>query len=96
MPLILDQGMCRIFQVCDGAYIGFCKTDEALQNDQLVFTLEIADVDSYCDQLEAKGVIVEILPRFNSDYNIYQMFIRDPNGYLIEIQRFEDPLWPSS
>jgi hypothetical protein len=26
--------------------------------------------------------------------NIYHCFLRDPNGYLIEIQRFLDPAWP--
>jgi len=25
----------------------------------------------------------------------FYCFLRDPNGYLIEIQRFEDPRWTS-
>jgi len=27
-------------------------------------------------------------------YNIYHAFLRGPSGYLVEIQRFEDPSWP--
>ena len=38
-------------------------------------------------------VPIEKGPVFNPDFQIYQMFLRDPNGYLIEIQRFEDPRW---
>ncbi|OQY24133.1 MAG: hypothetical protein DRJ03_06405 [Chloroflexi bacterium] len=29
----------------------------------------------------------------NPRYNIYHCFLRDPNGYLIEIQRFLDSAW---
>jgi hypothetical protein len=32
-------------------------------------------------------------PTYNERYQIYHLFARDPNGYLIEIQRFEDPRW---
>ena len=39
------------------------------------------------------NVPIEKGPVFNRDFQIYQMFLRDPNGYLIEIQRFEDPRW---
>ncbi len=31
---------------------------------------------------------------FNPDYKIYHCSLRDPNGYLVEIQRFEDERWP--
>ena len=33
-------------------------------------------------------------PRNDPQYNIYHCFIRDPAGYLIEIQEFKDPAWP--
>ena len=26
--------------------------------------------------------------------DIYHFFLRDPDGYLIEVQRFLDPAWP--
>ena len=27
---------------------------------------------------------------------IYHFFFRDPNGYMLEIQRFENPNWPGN
>ncbi len=42
-----------------------------------------------------RRVDIEKPPTLNPQYNIYQMFVRDPNGYLIEIQTFLDPAWPT-
>ena len=93
--LALDQGKCRIFKICDNSYIGFCLTEGTTGSDEVILTFEIDDVDLYFDDLKSKGVAVEVQPRLNSYYNIYQMFLRDPNGYLLEVQRFMDPLWRS-
>ena len=91
--LALDQGKCRIFRICPGCYIGFCLTEGSTGSDEVILTIEIEDVDGYCRDLEKKKVKIEVYPRTNADYNIYQMFLRDPNGYLLEVQRFLDPRW---
>ena len=91
--LVLDQGTCRIFAIRPGAYIGFCLTDEPTGSSQVIVTLVVEDVDAACTSLEEAGVEIEVRPRFNPHYQIYQFFIRDPNGYLIEVQRFLDPDW---
>lgn len=91
--LVLDQGACRIFSIRPGAYIGFCRTDEPTGTPQVIVTLVVEDVDAACAALEAAGAQIEVRPRFNPQYNIYQFFARDPNGYLIEVQRFLDPNW---
>jgi catechol 2,3-dioxygenase-like lactoylglutathione lyase family enzyme len=94
--LALDQGGCRIFAIRPGAYIGFCQTDGPTGSPEVVFTLVLDDVDAACSAVEEAGGKVEVRPRENLKYNIYQCFIRDPNGYLIEIQRFLDPAWDRS
>ena len=43
----------------------------------------------------AAGADIETRPEHNLEYRIYHFFLRDPNGYLLEIQRFEDPRWPA-
>jgi len=57
----------------------------------VVFTLVVEDVDAACAALEKAGAQVEVRPRFNPRYKIYQFFARDPNGHLIEVQRFMNP-----
>ena len=91
--LVLDQAYCRIFRVCPHSHLGFCMTEASTGSPEVIITLEIEDVDGYYQRLKSLGVDIEVSPRLNEKFNIYQMFLRDPNGYLIEVQRLLDPLW---
>lgn len=102
LPLVLDQGVCRIYQVCSNAFVGFCKRDDAPSNRDdaatrhVIFTLVTSAVDSWYEYLVNRDVAFEKPPTQNNAYNIYHCFLRDPNGYLIEIQQFLDPTWPKA
>lgn len=91
--LALDQNTCRIFEICPNCYVGFCLTDDSTGSPEVILTIEMEDVDGFCQYLESQSIAIEIMPRLNPRYNIYQMFVRDPNGYQIEIQRFMDHRW---
>ncbi len=94
LPLVLDQGRCRIYKVAAEAHLGFCLRAEVPPTDGVIVTLVTDQVDEYCNHLRERGVRIEKEPAFNVEYRIYHCFLRDPNGYLVEIQRFEDPRWP--
>jgi catechol 2,3-dioxygenase-like lactoylglutathione lyase family enzyme len=91
--LALDQGACRIFRIRPHSYVGFCTTEGETGSSEVILTLVVDDVDAYARDVQARGAEIEIGPRFNEQYLINQMFLRDPNGYRIEVQRFEDPRW---
>jgi catechol 2,3-dioxygenase-like lactoylglutathione lyase family enzyme len=94
LELALDQGTCRIYHTAPNAYLGFCeRADMVADADHIIFTLVTPDVDGWYQMLLKKGVAFEKPPALNPRYQIYHCFLRDPNGYLIEIQRFEDPRW---
>jgi catechol 2,3-dioxygenase-like lactoylglutathione lyase family enzyme len=94
LPLVVDQGSCRIYRITDDAYLGFCERDEAPEQPQgILFTLVTPDVDGWADHLRVHEVPFDKAPAVNPDYNIYHCFVRDPNGYVIEIQRFLDENW---
>ena len=97
LPLVLDQGGCRIFQVSPDAFLGICSCTEArpCSPDGVIVTLVSNDVDGWYERLKAKGVAFETPPRANPKYKIYHCFLRDPDGYQIEIQRFDNPAWPA-
>lgn len=96
LPLVLDQGACRIYRVSGNAFVGLCRRAEGeLRTGDVIFTLVSADVDGWYAHLIAQGVPVEKPPTLNPAYNIYHLFVRDPNGYLLEIQTFLDPAWPT-
>ena len=94
LRLALDQGSCRIYQVCGNAYLGFCQRETAPEQPQgVILTLVTDDVDEWYEHLLGLGVTFEKAPAHNQVYGIYHCFLRDPNGYLVEIQRFDDPGW---
>jgi len=93
LDLVLDQGDCRIYRTAQDAYIGFCRRETTAKPAGVILTLVSQQVDEWYAELHAKGVSFEHPPRLNEEYQIYHCFLRDPNGYLIEIQRFEDPGW---
>lgn len=62
----------------------------------MILTLVTSEVDAWHQYLRDQGVSFEGPPALNPKYDIYHCFLRDPNGYLIEIQRFNDPAWQES
>jgi catechol 2,3-dioxygenase-like lactoylglutathione lyase family enzyme len=60
----------------------------------VIVTFVTDDVDGIYDELRAKGVAFETVPTVNATYKIYNCFFRDPDGYLLEIQKFLAPDWP--
>lgn len=96
LPLALDQGACRIYRVAADAFLGFCTKHKAEPNPQdVIITLVSQDVDGWYERLRSKGVTFQKPPAYNAQYNIYHCFLRDPNGYLLEIQRFHAAAWPA-
>jgi catechol 2,3-dioxygenase-like lactoylglutathione lyase family enzyme len=93
LKLALDQGCCRIYATGKGGFIGFCEREEAPATDGLILTLVTDEVDRWHEHLVAKDVKIERAPGHNPEFQIYHCLFRDPNGYLLEIQRFEDPRW---
>ena len=94
LPLVLDQGGCRIYRINGEAYLGFCERETAPEQPQgVLFTLVTQDVDAWYAHLCERGVPFDKTPAINAAYGIYHCFARDPNGYVIEIQRFLDEAW---
>lgn len=93
LPLVREQATCLIFKVTGGAFLGFCEHIEQITpGRKVILTLVSDDVDGWYDILQSKGVEVMDAPKANPKYKIYHFFLKDPNGYWIEIQRFDEPL----
>lgn len=102
LELVLSQGIAKIYRVGPGdAFLGICLSSTVQQAPQadraplgVIFTFVTQDVDGAYETLKAKGVAFEKVPATNQQYQIYNCFFRDPDGYLLEIQRFLSPQWP--
>ena len=95
LSLAMDQGACRIYHLAGRrAYLGYCRRDEAPDRAaDMIFTLVTPDVDGWHERITAQGWTCEAAPRYHERYPIYHFFLRDPNGWLFEVQRFVDDDW---
>lgn len=93
LVLVTDQGSCRIYRVSDSGFLGICVSDRPVGAPGLIVTLVRDDVEAYCDELTAAGVAFEHPLTHNDRFGITHAFLRDPDGHLVEIQRFDDPDW---
>ena len=86
LRLARDQGRCRVYHVSGNAYLGFCETGDAVAPASgLTITLVTDAVDEWCRHLAEEGVEIVKAPADNPPYRIYNAFVRDPIGYLLEI-----------
>lgn len=92
LDLVRDQGTARIFQVSTTAQIGVCAAfgDRVVEPRGGMITIVTNDVDAWYTQLTSKGVTIVEPPHVFEKFNVYRFVLEDPNGYLIEIQRFLD------
>lgn len=92
LRLAVDQGRCRIYEVSRTAYLGFCHSEELPQGGRIILTLVTEDPDAWHDRLTRAGLHPDPI-RESEPYRIRHFFVRDPDGYLVEFQRFWDEDW---
>ncbi len=93
LTLARDQDTCLIFETTQSAYLGFCEHIEPIPpGRKVIMTLVSNDVDGWYTALTESGQTMIDPPAANPKYEIYHFFITDPNGYWIEIQKFDHPL----
>ena len=91
---VVDQGDCVIWRVSPESYLGFCQRANTPDKPAgVIFTFVTDDVDAWAQLLHDHHIPLEKEPALTERYGIYNCFFRDPNGYLLEIQRFLDPHW---
>ena len=95
LQLKLDQGACRIYQVSEDGYLGFCQQPDGSEAktdpSRIILTIVTDSVDEWHSYLGDQNVQAEKQPAVNAKFGIYHFFVRDPSGYLIEIQQFLHP-----
>lgn len=97
LELALDQGGCRIYHISGHkAYLGICERQHARPAEGVIFTFVTQEVDAWYQKITSQGITCENAPKLNEEYGIYHFFVKDPNGYLLEFQRFLDANWDKS
>ena len=93
LPVVRDQGSCLILGAAPNAFLGFCEHIEPIQpGRRVILTLVTDDVDGWYRDLTSRGAETVSKPQANLKYKIYHFFLKDPDGYWVEIQQFDQPL----
>ena len=90
LPLALDQGACRIYRVTSTSYVGVCDHRDPSPAG-VILTFVTDQVDAWHERLTEGGARVKGQPTYSERFDVYQFFAEDPDGYVIEIQRFGAP-----
>ncbi len=93
LTLARDQKSCVIFKVASEAYVGFCQHEGEIPRHQgVIITLLTDEVDEVYQRFLRLNIETEGKPKENDSFGIYHFFARDPDGYRLELQRFNEPL----
>ncbi|KAA3635420.1 MAG: VOC family protein [Armatimonadetes bacterium] len=93
LSLVLDQGTCLIYRVTESSFIGVCKRDEFGDAEPVITTIVADDVDGWYRQITGAGWSDVSEPEHSDTYKLYHIWITDPDGNKLEIQRFDDQDW---
>ena len=90
LPLAIDQGWCKIYEICPGAHVGLVDETRGMNKWQPVKTVQLCirvpDVDAWYRyaQEEALDGLSELF--INEEIGIRAFVFNDPEGYQVEIQ----------
>lgn len=95
LDLVEDQGWAKIYATAGNAFIGIVAGERAFHQprDQnaVLLTLVVDDVDGWYAALEARGVNLLTGVREMGSIQVRGFVLADPGGYTLEIQQFLDP-----
>ena len=89
LELIKDQKVCKIYKITDQSSIGFCEhIKPTVKEKSPIITFLCDSVDDTYETLKDKAITITDAPKINEKFNIYHFFVKDPNGYTLEFQKF--------
>lgn len=89
LEVLKDQKVCKIYKITDQSSIGFCEHIEpTVKEKSPIITFLCDSVDDTYKALKDKTLTINEAPKINEKFNIYHFFIKDPNGYTLEFQKF--------
>ena len=90
LSLEVDQGWSKIYKVREGAYIGLVDErygyHRASNAKPVIICLNVLDANSWFNRLKERGVELEDKPKESERLKIKVFMLRDPEGYVIEVQ----------
>ncbi len=92
LELVTDQGWAKIFRVAGEAYVGLVDGHrgfhKASPTKPVMLTIVTSDVDAWYERFIEFGVETFSEPKDDEELGTRMFMLEDPEGYVIEIQKF--------
>lgn len=91
----VQDGGCRLYRLARGGFLGLCRERQGrvCSPEGLIFCMVTSDVENWYERLVAADVPIEKPPTYSAQFGIFHILFRDPDGHLLEIQRFDAGDW---
>jgi len=90
--IAIDQGWAKIFELADNAQLGLVDGKKGSlkpsKDKPVMVTLLVPDVDEWYRHFKKLGVPTMSEPHDEPSLKLRQFMLKDPEGYVIEIQHF--------
>ena len=93
--LVDDQKWAKIYQINGNAFLGivdgkkgFCKVQD---KNAVLLTLVVDDVHSRYTYFKDNGINLVGEVQKKEDIQVHCFFLKDPGGYVLEVQQFLNP-----
>ncbi len=88
----VDQGWAKIYRVAGEAHVGLVDGSRGYHKPSpskpVMITVVVDNVDAWYRYLRVMGVVTLTDPRDHEEIGIRAFLLEDPEGYVIEIQKF--------
>lgn len=95
LSLAIDQGWCKIYQICPGAHVGLVDETKGMNKWAAVkpvqLCIRVPDVDEWHAYAKARELAALSELFVNDEIGIRAFVFNDPEGYQIEIQSATRP-----
>ncbi|HHY89748.1 MAG TPA: VOC family protein [Chloroflexi bacterium] len=92
LQLVIDQGWAKIYRAAGVAHLGLVDETRGYHRASPIkpveITLLVDDVDAWYGRIRAMGVPTLSEPRTLDQIGVRMFLLQDPEGYVIEIQKF--------
>lgn len=94
LKLKIDQGYGRIYEVSGNALLGVMDEKRGFlqsgSGKSVMISLITDEVDEWYEKLQKSGVKLLSKPLMKEEIGIRSFLFEDPEGYILEIQKFLD------
>ena len=95
LPLAIDQGWCKIYQICPGAHVGLVDETRGMNkwaaDKPVQLCIRVPDVDAWYAYVQSQDLNGLSQLFENEEIGIRAFVFNDPEGYQIEIQSATRP-----